>query len=210
MNAEEKHLEDLRSYLTSMAADILQTSDKKARIALGATANAVLGAAFVTTVTGAVGALGTASTGAAIAGLAGVAKSTATLYWIGGLVGGGVVAGTAVIGAGAVGVGIWGSVKARKAILGSGRISALNGTEQRIVLAIGALTKAIGEATDGCAPSVREVDLFVKIGVLPLLAEVETGLASGAFANMKVYRRVRLRGRVSNLSRLVGREKNVT
>jgi hypothetical protein len=113
MISEKNHLETIRTYLTAMAADILQISDKKARIALGATANAVFGATFVTTVTGAVGAMGTASTGAAIAGLAGAAKSTATLYWIGGLVGGGVFAGTAVVGAGAVGVGIWGSIKAR-------------------------------------------------------------------------------------------------
>jgi hypothetical protein len=76
-------------------------------------------------------------------------------------------------------------------------------------VAIGALIKAIDEATAGAVSSQRELELFVKIGVCPLLTEVEVGLASGAFANMKVYRRVRLRGRLNNLSRILGEEKNI-
>ncbi len=196
----------MRLYLTSMAADILQISDRRARVALGASANALFGATFATTVIGAVGALGSASTGASIAGLAGAAKSTATFYWIGGLVGGGVAAGTAVVGVGAVGVGIWGSMKARKAVLGTSRDKALSDVEQRIILAIGNLVQAIEKAVKAGTPSQREVGLFVKIGLQPLLSEIEAGLASGAFDEMKVYRRVRLRGRVNNLSRYIKRQ----
>lgn len=98
MTVEDKALETMRLYLISMVADILQTSDKSARVAIGAAANVIFGATFATSVTGAVGAFGTAGTGAAIASLAGAAKSTAALYSIGGLVGGGVAAGYSAAG----------------------------------------------------------------------------------------------------------------
>jgi len=153
---------------------------------------------------GAIGAFGSASTGAAMAGLAGAAKTSATLYWIGGLVGGGVAAGGVVLGAGALGAGIYGSVKLRRAILGRSRRDDLSGREQTIVLAIHALTQSIRGAVDHASTvSDKEMVLFCRIGVTPLIEEVQRLLDDGELAGMKIYNRARLRGHLINLQTLL-------
>lgn len=195
--------------LTAIAGRILQTSDRKAAVVLGTSTKVVVGTMAAATATGLVGTLGTASTGAAIAGLSGAAKATATLFWIGGLVGGGVAAGGLVLGAGAVGVGIYGSIKARRAIFGAARPEqALSEQELRILEAIQALTAAIRAADEsGREITDRELTLFSLIGVAPLLDNVEAALGAGVFDGLKFYHRVRLRGHVNNLrTRMSGLE----
>lgn len=189
------------SSLTAIAGRILQTSDPKASVVLGTGTNAVAGSAAAAAVTGIVGSLGTASTGAAIAGLSGAAKTTATLYWIGGFVGGGVAAGTLILGAGALGVGLYGSIKARRAIFGATRAEqTLSERELRILEAIRSLTVAIqASLDDGREIAGQELALFLRIGVAPLLGEIEAGLGAGAFDDLKTYHRVRLRGDINNL-----------
>ncbi len=204
MTDNQRHLKDIEAFLTAIAGRILQMSDRKASVALGAATSTAVGSAVATSVMGAVGAYGTASTTAAIAGLAGAAKTSATLYWIGGLVGGGVAAGGVVLGAGALGAGIYGSVKLRRAILGRSRRDDLSEREQAIVLAIHSLTQSIRETIgNGSTISEKELILFTRIGVTPLIEEVQHVLDSGQLAGMKIYNRARLRGHLINLRTLL-------
>ncbi|MGI9367821.1 MAG: hypothetical protein ACR2O2_03195 [Ruegeria sp.] len=192
------------SLLTAIVARILQVSDAKGSVALGAATNALASSAFASTVMGAVGSLGTAGTGVALAGLSGAAKTTATLYWIGGVVGGGVAAGTVVLGVGALGAGIYGSVKVRKALLGfARRKEAISDREQRILQAIQALTHSLNTTqTAETAVSKLELKLFSRVGLSPVLSEVTEALADGCFDDLTTYNRARLRGHVINLRKL--------
>lgn len=204
MTDNKRHLKDIETFLTAIAGRILQMSDRKASVALGAATSSAVGSAVATSVMGAIAAYGSASTGAAMAGLAGAAKTSATLYWIGGLVGGGVAAGGVVLGAGALGAGIYGSVKLRRAILGRSRRDDLSDREQAIVLAIHALNQSIRETnSNGPAISDKELILFTRIGVTPLIEEVQRLLDSGQLSGMKIYNRARLRGHLINLQTLL-------
>lgn len=199
-----RDLGKILDFLTSITGRILQVSDRKAGVVMGVATKTLMGSAFVTSVTGAVGSLGTAGTGAAIAGLSGAAKTTATLYWVGGIVGGGVAAGTVVLGAGALGVGIYGSIKVRRAILGHARRrERLSEEEQVILQAADALISAIRSVLDaGSQVSHREVALLSRIGITPLLAQIEMALEERRFDDLKIYNRARLRGHVNNLRSL--------
>lgn len=200
----QRHLKDIEMVLTAIAGRILQLSDRKASVALGAATSTAVGSAVATSVMGVIGAFGTASTGAAMAGLAGAAKTSATLYWIGGLVGGGVAAGGVALGAGALGAGVYGSVKLRRAILGRSRRDDLSEREQATVLAIHALTQSIRETiSDESSISNKELILFARIGVTPLIEEVQRLLDGGQLAGMKIYNRARLRGHLINLQTLL-------
>lgn len=181
----------------------MQTSDRRASVVLGTSTKVVVGSAVAASATGVIGTLGTASTGAAIAGLTGAAKTTATLYWIGGLVGGGVAAGGLVLGAGALGAGIYGSIKMRRAIFGAARPEqALSEPEFRILEAIQVLTTSIQTALkSGKEVAADELSIFSRIGIIPLLDDIDGRLRAGAFDGLKIYHRVRLRGDVNNLRR---------
>ena len=199
-----KNLVRAQDLLIAIVGRILQTSDRKASVAMGAATNALTGTAFMGAVTGVVGSLGTAGTGAAIAGLSGAAKTTATLYWIGGLVGGGVAAGTAILGIGAVGAGVYGSIRVRRAILGHARHEGdLSDDELRILEAANALISSIRAVLDEKAPVGREeLALFSRIGIAPLLKEVDRALSHHRFNDLSRYGRARLRGHVKNLRSL--------
>ena len=199
-----ENLARARTLLIGIVGRILQTSDRRAGVAMGAAAHALTGTAFAGAVTGAIGPLGTAGTGAAIAGLSGAAKTTATLYWIGGIVGGGVAAGTVILGIGAIGAGVYGSIKVRRAILGHARReSELSDQELKILEAANALITAIRAVLDSKADASREeLALFSRVGISPLLTEIDDALSRGRFDDLKVYGRVRLRGHVHNLRSL--------
>ena len=204
LGRSDTDLKSISSLLTSIAARILQVSDRKASAALGAATNALAGSAFVAAVTGAVGSLGTAGTGAAIAGLYGAAKTSATLAWIGGIVGGGVAAGTMVLGAGALGVGVYGSVRVRRVLLGyARRDEAISPREQIILHAIQSLTASIAKARESDKmATAAELKLLSHIGLSPLVEEIEQALSDGCFADLTTYQRTRLRGHVINLKKL--------
>ena len=199
-----ENLARARDLLIAIVGRILQTSNRRASVAMGAATNALTGTAFMGAVTGAVGSLGTAGTGAAIAGLSGAAKTTATLYWIGGLVGGGVAAGTAILGVSAIGVGVYGSIRVRRTILGHARREAdLSDDELRILEATNALVSSIEAVlAKKMIVSREEVPLFFRVGVSPLLAEIDLALSRGRFDDLKTYSRMRLRGHVTNLRTL--------
>ncbi len=200
-------LNSVSSLLTSIAARILQESNRKAAVALGAATNALAGSAFATAVMGTVGSVGAAGNGAAIAGLYGAAKTSATLAWIGGIVGGGVAAGTLVLGAGALGAGIYGSIKVRRVLLGcSRRNEKISLRELTILHSIQSLTASIEKArkSDKAVTGV-ELNLLSQIGLSPLVEEIEQVLADGSFDDLTTYNRARLRGHVINLKKLMKR-----
>ncbi|MDV7142022.1 hypothetical protein R3X27_04930 [Tropicimonas sp. TH_r6] len=177
---------------------ILQISDKKARVALGAGVNVVAGTMAAGAGTGLIGSFGVASTGTAIASLAGAAKSTATLYWIGGLVGGGVAAGGLVLAAGGAGAGYLAARKMRSAVFGSARgETEISEEEQRLLETIAALKSAISQATlEDRDVSTDELSLFFEIGVNPLVRHLQKALEVGVFDRLTHYNRIRLRGQV--------------
>ncbi len=190
--------------LTLIAARIQQLPNRKASVVTGVATSTLTSTAFYATLTGSVGALGTASTGAAIAGLSGAAKTTATLFWIGNLFLGGVATGTVVLGVGAVGAGIYGSTKVKKALHGKvRRIKDLSDHEVKILCAIGKLQVPITRAmyTDEKI-SQRELKSFWRIGVSPLITEVEAAIANGCFEKLTKYNRFLLRGDVNVLKKI--------
>lgn len=202
-----KDLKKILGFLTSITGRILQVSNRKASVVMGVTTKTLMGSAFATTVTGTVGSLGTAGTGAAIAGLSGAAKTTATLYWIGAIVGGGVATGTVVLGLGAVGAGIYGSIKVRRAILGhTRRKETLSREEQAILQATDTLIAAIRSVLDAKTEvSDHELVLMSRIGIAPLMTQIDVAFAEKRFDDLKVYNRARLRGHVNNLRSLQAR-----
>ena len=203
MQPSHSRLIDVQNFMTAITGRIMQVSDRKASVALGAATKTAIGASFAALVMGFVGVIGNAGTGTAIASLAGAAKTTASLYWIGGLVGGGVAAGAFVVGAGALGVGIYGSVKVRRAILGHSRRNELSDREQRIVFAIHALVQSIRDTIEsGKRVSDRELVLFSRIGITPIVTEVQAALDEGVFSELKFYNRAQLRGHLNNLKAL--------
>ena len=89
----------------------------------------------------------------------------------------------------------------RRAVFGAARPEqALSEREMRVLEAIQVLTAAIrATVADEREITSREVELFSRIGVVPLLDEIDAGLAAGVFDDLKLYHRVRLRGHVNNL-----------
>lgn len=181
-------LERTSAALRKVAAGILQIPERKAQAFLSAGVRVAAGSAASGTAVGLVSLFGTASTGTAIGSLFGAAKGTATLYWIGGIVGGGVAAGGAVLAVGALGFGWLAAWKARRAVFGKARSQeALNETEQRLLAAIVTLRAAI-EATEGresaAPPSRAELAAFARIGLASLTDALDAAKADGMFASL--------------------------
>lgn len=105
---DEKWMTDAESSLTKLVANILQVSHKDSSRLVNIVIAKASGAAGAAGVLGLISAFGTASTGTAIAGLSGAAASSATLYWLGSLVGGGAVVGGFMTGGIAIAVGYFG------------------------------------------------------------------------------------------------------
>lgn len=194
-------LTELESYLVAITGRILQTSNRKAGIALGAATNAVTGSTVYAGIMGSIGLFGTASTGTAIAGLFGAAKTSASLFWLGGLVGGGVATGGAILAVGTIAAGIYSSSKVRNSLLGRSRhVSELSEHETRALGAILALKSAIEtQRNSKKSPSLKEIVLFNRIGVRPLVDELFAFLDAGVFQKLTLYNRARLRGHLNNL-----------
>lgn len=202
----DRELKNVQELVTAVAGRILQVSDRKAGVALGAATNALVGSSLAASTMAAVASLGTAGTGAAIAGLSGAAKTTATLYWIGGLVGGGVAAGTVVLGAGAIGAGIYGSIKVRRALLGHAREpEKLSEEEQRILQAAQALVASLQATVEQEKVSQAELAMFSRIGIDPFVGAVEHALSQCLFNKLNTYNRARLRGHIVNLKKAQSR-----
>ncbi len=197
----DPQLGHLSSVFAGMVGSILQVSDRKAGIALGVGVNAAASAMAAGAATGLVGSFGTASTGTAIASLFGAAKSTATLYWIGGLVGGGVAAGGAILLVGGAGAGFYAARKMRRSVLGTTRSKTeIGDAEQRILAAIITLKSSAEAALSSGTPiTPAERRLFARIGIGPLLDTLTAAIEAGEFDHLRTYHRIRLRGHVHTL-----------
>src|SRR6056297_623178 len=104
--SSENDLEALEVTLTSIVAAILQKPNRVAGTVVGVAASKLAAAGIYAGAVGAIGAFGAASTGTAIATLSGAAATTATLYWVGSMVGLGVAAGSLIVAGGALAAGV--------------------------------------------------------------------------------------------------------
>jgi len=105
---DNQWMNDSESCLTKLVANIMQVSHKNSSKLVNVVIAKASGAAGAAGVLGLISTFGTASTGTAIAGLSGAAASSATLYWLGSLVGGGAVVGGFMTGGIAIIVGYFG------------------------------------------------------------------------------------------------------
>ncbi|WP_295043015.1 hypothetical protein [uncultured Paracoccus sp.] len=189
--------------LTAIRGRILQAPDRRTGVVLRAGTRSLASAAVGSSVMGAVGTFGVAGTGAMIAGLGGAAKTTASLYWLGGLVGGGVAAGGVVLAATAVGGGIYASSRVHHAILGGRRgADDLSPVEVRIISALDPLIRAAESVKPGHATSRHDLTLFFTIGIAPVLAAIDRALDTDGLDGLKPYHRIRLRRHVGGLRSL--------
>ncbi|MFN3213751.1 MAG: hypothetical protein ACE37M_11640 [Henriciella sp.] len=169
-------------------AAISQKSDKqlsKTRFAGRFIGGKVAGVTAMSAFYGAVATFGTASTGTAISTLSGAAATNATLYWIGGLVGGGVAAGATVMtfGATVIGAGamLWWSHK-----FGSKprQLRDLELPEKRILCSCDILLRALEPEANDIAntsrrtPSGAERMLLSQDGIQPIIAAISSSLLS--------------------------------
>lgn len=177
-------------------AGILQTSPAKASRLMNAVLMKTAGAAAITGVMGLVATIGTASTGTAIATLSGAAANTATLFWLGSLVGGGVFAGTLVTG----GLGLLAGVAAKHWLLGWRRKpDELSKAEQRLVVAGAALAKAFGGQVDfGTSVPNDAFSVALKQGWAPWVEEAKRYAESVEAGALTTVARIRLRRAVTH------------
>ncbi|MFM2057794.1 MAG: hypothetical protein RLY71_2179 [Pseudomonadota bacterium] len=166
--------------LNYIAACILQVSTEESsqigsQFGKAVTAK-IAGAASTTALLGIIATFGQAGTGAAISGLSGAAATSATMAWVGSLVGGGVAAGAALTGGLALVVGL-GAYR----LLGSERraFETLSPLEQRIVQScwmLGSVADAYQEK-----PHEFTVDAAVQLlekALVPLHRDIETNIVA--------------------------------
>ena len=117
-------LEDLKKSLLGIISAITQTPSckvKKARLATNIATAKFTGIGASAGISGLVYTFGTAGTGTAISGLSGAAANSATLAWIGNLVGGGMAAGAVLLPAAGIAVGVAATTVVRRKIHGRQR-----------------------------------------------------------------------------------------
>lgn len=155
--------------LNYVVACIMQVSTKTAsslteRVGKAIAAKAA-GAVAVTGILGIVSAFGTAGTGTAIASLSGAAATSATLAWVGGLLGGGVAVGSLMTGGIALVVG----GAAYKLLSSTARkYESLTSIERQIIDVCIVLIKAIDEqALKQTAPTKHELEVLLKSSLVP-------------------------------------------
>lgn len=163
-------LTSTKKELNYIVACIMQVSVKTAsnlteRVGKAIAAK-VAGAAAVTGILGLVSAFGTAGTGTAIATLSGAAATSATLAWVGGIIGGGVAAGSILTGGLAILVG----GAAYKLLSSNARTyESLSLVERQIVDVCIVVIKAIDEqAIKNTPPSKHEMAMLLKHSLMPL------------------------------------------
>jgi hypothetical protein len=160
--------------LNYIVACILQVNMKSAsgftRRVGQAAASKIAAAGAVSGVLGAVAAFGTAGTGTAIASLSGAAATSATMAWIGGLLGGGVALGSLMTGGLALAVGV-GAYK----LMGSTArpYSELPVLEREIVDACIILIKAFEDVLEKRqTPSLMELEAVYERSLTPLYLRI--------------------------------------
>lgn len=179
----ESQLKSIQKALLGVVSAVTQTPSKnvqKARLASSVATAKLTSIATTAGIWGAVSTLGTAGTGTAIGTLSGAASTSATLAWIGGLVGGGMAAGAILLPATGVAVGAAASMYVRRKLHGRPRkIDELHYFEEEILFASDNLLRPLDAISqDGVMQlSADELRVFAHDGLLLLVTQVEMRLA---------------------------------
>jgi len=177
----------LATDLHTIIAAITQQPEKrlsKTRIAGRFIGGKVAGVTAMSAFYSAVATFGTASTGTAIGSLSGAAATNATLYWIGGLLGGGVAAGATVMTFGAAAIGA-GAIMAWTKYFGTKRrgLDDLSLQEKRILCSCDIILRSLetpGKTSAGGAAIELEAErrFFSDYAINPLLEALASVLFS--------------------------------
>jgi len=167
-------LSRLEAALVELDAALLRRSRRHVSAVVGAAGKVAIGTASTASVLGLIGAFGTASTGTAIASLSGAAASSASLYFVGSLVGLRAVAGGAILVAGGIVAGMLGWHAVRRRLWGRPRdAAALSEGERDLHVAARHLLHAIARQRRlARPPAPAELTLVAREAVRPLLARL--------------------------------------
>ncbi len=175
-------LKELEQSLLGIIAAITQTPSskvKKARLASNIATAKVTSIATSAGIFGLVSTLGTAGTGAAIGTLSGAAATSATLAWIGGLVGGGMAAGALLLPAAGIAAGTTATMVLRRKIHGRPRkLNELLPFEDEILFCVDNLIRPLDAVSKGEAqiPKSDELRIYAYDGLMPLTARIDQHL----------------------------------
>jgi len=169
--------------LFGVIAAITQTPSKnvkRARLASAIATAKVTSSATTASIFGLVSTLGTAGTGTAIGTLSGAASTSATLAWIGGLVGGGMAAGAIVLPLTGIAAGATATMYLRNKLHGRPRLlDELHPFEEEILFGADNLIRPLEMLSKEAvqAPTEDELRLYAHDGLEPLVARIEHCLA---------------------------------
>ena len=155
--------------LTAVVGAILQESNRTAGTIVGVATSKLVAASVMAGAFGGIAAFGAASTGTAIATLSGAAATSATLYWVGSIVGLGAGAGGIMLTGGALAAGIPAALAVRRRVFGRRRTEA--DREQAALYAALRLAAPVRVARARGEPlSPVEMRLVAREGLGPLVA----------------------------------------
>jgi hypothetical protein len=182
---QRKRLTQIEKSLLGTVSAITQTPSKnvqKARLASSVATAKLAGAAMTVSIWGLVSTLGTAGTGTAIGTLSGAASTSATLAWIGGLVGGGMAAGAVVLPVTGIAAGAAATMYIRHKLHGRPRkLEDLLYFEEEILFGADNLLRPLDALSRDVAiqPTADELRVYAHDGLKPLIARIERHLAGG-------------------------------
>lgn len=182
---KEHQLAAIEKSLLGIVSSVTQTPGRhvrKARIVSSVATAKFAGAATTAGIWGAVSTLGTAGTGTAIGTLSGAASTSATLAWIGGLVGGGMAAGAIILPAAGLAAGAATTIYVQRKLHGRPRkLEELQYFEDEILFAADALLRPIDTLSQEGVPqpSAEELRVYAHDGLLPLVNKIEKHLSGG-------------------------------
>jgi hypothetical protein len=183
---KNKGIMDINSQLAQIEASLLgvisaitQTPSKnvrRARLASSIATAKVTGVATTAGIFGLVSTLGTAGTGTAIGTLSGAASTSATLAWVGGLVGGGMAAGAIVLPLTGIAAGATATMYLRRKLHGRPRLlNELHPFEHEILFGADNLIRPLDILSkEGVPePTSDELRLYAHDGLKPLISCIE-------------------------------------
>lgn len=180
---QRKRLAQIEKSLLGTVSAITQTPSKnvqKARLASSVATAKLAGAAATASIWGLVSTLGTAGTGTAIGTLSGAASTSATLAWIGGLVGGGMAAGAVILPVTGIAAGVAATMYIRFKLHGRPRkLEELLYFEEEILFGADHLLRPLDALSqDGAVqPTADELRVYALDGLKLLIARIEQHLA---------------------------------
>lgn len=167
-------LEHLEQILIRTIAAIRQESERRTRIMVNVALSKSAGTVAFVSIAAWVAAFGVASTGTPIAALSGAAATTATLYWMGSLVGLGAAAGGVILAGAGIGISVAAGIWGRKRLIGKPRTDdSLQDHERAIVYASHSLIVAVrAQIKSGDKAKPDDMRLFAEHGLIPLANQI--------------------------------------